>query len=233
MSNLCISCDTNLGPPFGTLLYVCLSEFFGAIGLEVSPEPTSVTGPSGTTDYSKYTVVIPNGDNSINLLTIDSARIANSLQYVGYKLPNGSIQGYLNDILNKASNTVATNAGDALVTTLSVIMLVIFILFTLTFIILMCYGLVTPGMGVAVILIGLMITVIGFIVIAYEIYKSVINAGTDLESQGSDFLNTIKCALTGGICCYSNSDPNVCCCPDQGSSNLCANPSCQGSPCDP
>jgi hypothetical protein len=235
MSNVCEACNaTDLGPPFGTVFYACLSELLNGIGLEVIPTDSPIVGPSGTTSYSKFSVVVPySGTGDVNLLTFDSARIANAAQYAGYKLPTGSIQGFLNKTISEVSNTVATNAGDALVTTLAVIMLIIFILFTIVFIVMMCYSVVSPGMGIAIILIGLMIIVIGFVIIAHEIYKSVINAGNDLESQGSSFIESIKCALSGGVCCYSNIDPTGCCCSDQGSNGICNNPSCQGSPCNP
>jgi hypothetical protein len=245
MSTDCSECNS-------TSLNFCAGTFANGVGLFYNFEPTSVTGPTGQTGFTKVILSVPVDDRSISctsgpsgmtctigldkidLLTLDTARLANAINTAGEQLPTGSLNGYINQIFNTVGTNVSHNASTTLYITLGLIILLIFSLYAIICILLMSYSLVSIAIGVTLIFIALIFSFIVYIVCLYEINAFATNTENIVLNQSTAILDNLKCAFTSGLCCYAPSffSPcKTCICPNRSSNAPCNNPVCTGTPC--
>ncbi len=169
-------------------------------------------------------VVTVNGDFRIftapNGIIINVERLNNALDQVNSQLPTGSLQGYLSQIFNNVGSNLSTNAKYILSVLLGGSIALSFVFFSMICIILMSYSIISVGVGLVLILIGILFSILVFIIVLSEASKF----GTDIENgfvnEIEPVVDTLRCAALSGICCYSGIS---CCCPGV-SPSACKNP---------
>jgi len=233
-------------------LDLCAGDFLHGVGLLYNLEKSGVTGPTGTTDFSKLIISAPVDDRSItcttgpsgmtcmisldkvDLLTLDLARVANALNYAGEQLPTGSLSGYIDQVFNSVGTNLSNKASNTLYVTLGLIILLIFSLYAIICILLMSYNTVTLWIGLTLIFIALIFSLIIYIICLYEINRFATNTENTVFNQSDLILSNLKCAFNAGLCCYAPSllNPYNCCtCPNRSSDTKCSNPLCFDIPC--
>lgn len=203
---ICLSCETAivLGQPISDICLLSALNIMG-IGYE-NPPPGNI---------HKFTA--PNG------ICIDSRRLSNALESVNAQLPTGSFQGYLSDIFSTASTTVSTAAKNALYVIMASVIVFGFVLFAIICMIFIANNVIGAGLGIGMLFVGLFVGAMTLVIVLAEISSLSTQLQNDLFVQVGPIVNTIKCALTAGLCCYPGSG---CCC---GKPAVCKN--VPGPPC--
>jgi uncharacterized membrane protein len=78
-------------------------------------------------------------------------------------------------------------------------------------------NIIDTATGVALILIGIFLSLLVFVVASSEVSKLGSNIEDSFETEVEDVLDNISCALLSGTCCYAGIP---CCCPN-GTGNKC------------
>lgn len=193
----CVSC---LETP--NIRTFCTLGFISNIGIDL------------TLNGSVLTFTAPKG------LIFDVDRINGALEQVNAQLPTGSLQGYITQVFTNIGENLSTNARYILTVLLGGSILLSFVFFTIICIILMSYSIINVGVGLVLILIGVLFSIVVFIIVLSESSKFGTNIETGFTSEIEPVLQTLTCAAFSGICCYSG----ISCCCSGVSQSLCKNP---------
>ena len=195
-----------------SLSELCLVETLTAMGIVVNIP----------TEGSVYRFSAPNG------ICLDTRRLSGAIESMNAQLPTGSFQGYISSLFSTASTTLATSAKDALFIIMISIIVFGFVMFAIIIMILIAGDVISAGLGIGFLFVGLFVSAMTLVIILAEISSLSIQLENNLFSQVDPAVETLRCALIAGVCCYSGPGllTPACCC---GKPSVCRN--VVGSPC--
>jgi len=201
-------CSTCLGTGTTGARDECTVAFIQNIGVTigVSGNIVSLTAPNG--------------------IYFDTQRVNNAVDQANSQFPTGSFRGYINSVFGNIGSSLATNARDAFGIILASIVIGMFLLYAIICIILIAAGILDLATAIAILLIGLIISILIFIISLIEANKFSSNIENSFSSESVSLVDNVYCAFLSGLCCYSG---RTCCCPN-GSDTVCKNPPFPPSP---
>jgi ABC-type multidrug transport system fused ATPase/permease subunit len=146
--------------------------------------------------------------------------MTNAIDQINAQLPTGSLKGYFNSALNNIESTLSSNAYNIYIVVLVSIILMMFLLYAMLCIVLMATGTIGVAMGIALIFIGLIISLITFLLASTEGKSFGSNIEESISAELNPLIDNLYCAVLSGVCCYSGAS---CCCPN-GTGAVCKNP---------
>ena len=168
----------------------------------------------GVTGGEIYTITAPRG------IIIDTRRVDGAIARINSQVPTGSLSGYFSSIFTNLGTSLANNAETHLGIILGSVILLTFILYVIVCIVFMANSLVSIITGITLIFIGLIFSILVFIIAFFEARQFGTNIEMDFVAQIEPTMEILRCALFSGYCCYSGTN---CCCPG-GATTPCTNP---------